>query len=118
MRYFLLYLLLLLVAILLALSLAYARFIARWGALATLPLARSPALAFKSRPSKTKKDTVSFRILSGEAGGTNTSAGNLFSLPICVIMGLTESLPPRGRTVWALPLPLQYKGEAGDKGTK
>ena len=25
------------------------------------------------------------------------SAENLFSLPICDIMGLTESLPPRGR---------------------
>ena len=29
--------------------------------------------------------------------GTKISAENLFSLPICVIMGLTKSLPPRGR---------------------
>ena len=36
-------------------------------------------------------------ILSGELAGTKISAENLFSLPICVIMELIESLPPRGR---------------------
>ena len=45
---------------------------------------------------KTKTDT-SLCILRGETGGTKTSAENLFSLPICVIMELTKSLLPRGR---------------------
>ena len=35
-------------------------------------------------------------VLNGEIGGTKLSAENLFSLPICVIMKFTESLPPRG----------------------
>ena len=44
-----------------------------------------------------KRESPSLCILSGEIGGTKNSAENLFSLPICVIMGLTKSLPPRGR---------------------
>ena len=36
-------------------------------------------------------------ILSGEISRHKTSAENLFSLPSCDIMELTESLPPRGR---------------------
>ena len=36
-------------------------------------------------------------ILSGEMTGAKISAENLFSLPICVIMKLTKSLPPGGR---------------------
>ena len=34
-------------------------------------------------------------VLNGEMTGTKTSAENLFSLPICGIMELTRSLPPR-----------------------
>ena len=40
-----------------------------------------------------KKALASLCILSGELTGTKISAENLFSLPICVIMGLTKSLP-------------------------
>ena len=43
------------------------------------------------------KEALSLCILSGEIGRHKTSAENLFSLPICVIMELIESLPPRGR---------------------
>ena len=44
-----------------------------------------------------KRTVISLCILSGEIGGTKTSAENLFSLPICVIMELAKSLPPGGR---------------------
>ena len=40
---------------------------------------------------------LSLCILSGEMADTKISAENLFSLPICVIMELTKSLPPGGR---------------------
>ena len=46
---------------------------------------------------KNKRAGASVRILSGEWAGTKNLAGNLSSLPICVIMGLAKSLPPRGR---------------------
>jgi len=55
------------------------------------------------------------------------SAENLFSLPICVIMELTKSLPcGKGACecaraslgAWALPLPLSYKGKTDDKQTE
>jgi hypothetical protein len=42
---------------------------------------------------KKQRGIRSLCILSGEIGGHKTSAENLFSLPICVIMGLTKSLP-------------------------
>ena len=45
-----------------------------------------------------KKGTFHFSVvLNGEFASTKISAENLFSLPIYVIMGLTKSLPPRGR---------------------
>ena len=40
-----------------------------------------------------KQRMASLCILSGEIDDTKTSAENLFSLPICVIMVLTKSLP-------------------------
>ena len=44
-----------------------------------------------------KRGCPSLCILSGEMTDTKISAENLFSLPICVIMEPTKSLPPRGR---------------------
>ena len=45
-----------------------------------------------------KKDNTHFSVvLNGEFARTKISAENLFSLPICAIMGLTKSLPPSGR---------------------
>ena len=44
-------------------------------------------------PCQNKKSMASLCSLSGEIGGTKISAENLFSLPICVIMELTKSLP-------------------------
>ena len=45
-----------------------------------------------------KKTVQNFAVvLNGEFASTKISAENLFSLPICVIMVLTKSLPPRGR---------------------
>ena len=42
----------------------------------------------------TKKGKSSFSVvLDGEVISTKISAENLFPLPICVIMGLTKSLP-------------------------
>ena len=50
----------------------------------------------RSHIDEKKKDLrPSLCILSGEVGRHKTSAENLFSLPICDIMELTESLPPR-----------------------
>ena len=40
-----------------------------------------------------KRSLVSLCVLSGEITDTKISAENLFSLPICVIMGPTKSLP-------------------------
>ena len=36
-------------------------------------------------------------VFNGEITGTKTSAEELFPLPICDIMGIMKSLPPRGR---------------------
>ncbi len=42
-------------------------------------------------------DSIFSVVLNGEFAGTKISAEGLFPLPICVIMELIESLPPRGR---------------------
>ena len=49
-------------------------------------------LLYNENNKKTKEGDLSLCILSGKIGRRKTSAENLFSLPICVIMGWAESL--------------------------
>ena len=54
---------------------------------------------FSAREGLESKTRLTFFsvVLNGEITGAKNPAENLFSLPICVIMEPTKSLPPRGR---------------------